>query len=416
MSEYKKIEDGKAEITVTVEGEDWNKARKKAFDKLSRSLQIKGFRKGQVPASLAAKHISDAEINYEAANSITNTTFEEVLKEHDVELIDRAGLDFKELTNDKVTMCFSCPVKPDVKLGDYKTLKYEVPDVKVEDEEIDEEVKRVLERKADLEVKEDGEVEKGDTVVIDFDGYKDGVAFDGGKGENYDLLIGSNSFIPGFEDQLIGMKAEEEKEINVTFDDLKGAPAVFKVKVHEIKKKILPELTDDFVKELKIENINTVEEYRNDLKEKRLNAKKTEAENLALESLLDNLSEISEVNIPQVMIEHEVDNMFQDQANRLMYQGISMEQYQQIIGQNNEEMKKVLEPMATRRVKTSLCLDALAKAEKIEVSAEEIEKQYEDLAKMYQMDIEEIKKYVPESNIKDDLSNTKVIDLLKNNK
>ena len=167
MSEYKKIEDGKAEITVTVDGEKWSEARKKAFNKLSRSLQLKGFRKGQVPASLASKYITDSEVNVEAAQDIANGTFEEALTEHEVDLIDKASLDYKELDNEKVTMVFTCPVKPDVKLGDYKSLKYEVEEVEVTDEEVEEEVKKVLERKADLELKEEGEVENGDTAVID---------------------------------------------------------------------------------------------------------------------------------------------------------------------------------------------------------------------------------------------------------
>lgn len=419
MSEYKKIEDGKAEISVTVEGEKWEKAKKKAFDKILKNLQIKGFRKGQVPANLAHKFINDSEVFAEAASGIANETFEEVLKEHEVELIDRASLDYNEINTDGVKMTFTCPIKPDVKLGDYKSLKYEEEESKVEDDEVEEEIKRTLERKADLELKEDGEVENGDTVVLDFEGFKDGVAFEGGKGDNYDLVIGSNSFIPGFEDQLVGMKAEEEKEINVTFpenyhvDELKGAPVVFKVKIHEIKKKVLSALDDEFVKELQIENVNTVEEYKNHLKEQKLNAKKAQAENSATEALLDKLSEMCEVNIPQVMIDSEVETMFNEQAQRLMYQGISMEQYQKIIGQNSEEMKKILEPMATRRVKTSLCLKAVSDAEKVEVSDEEVDEHYGKLADTYKMEKEEIKKYIPEKDIKEELKLTKTIELLK---
>lgn len=419
MSEYKKIEDGKAEISVTVEGEKWEKAKKKAFDKILKNLQIKGFRKGQVPTNLAHKFINDSEVFAEAASGIANETFEEVLKEHEVELIDRASLDYNEINADGVKMTFTCPIKPDVKLGDYKSLKYEEEESKVEDDEVEEEIKRTLERKADLELKEDGEVENGDTVVLDFEGFKDGVAFEGGKGDNYDLVIGSNSFIPGFEDQLVGMKAEEEKEINVTFpenyhvDELKGAPVIFKVKIHEIKKKVLPALDDEFVKELQIENVNTVEEYKNHLKEQKLNAKKAQAENSATEALLDKLSEMCEVNIPKVMIDSEVETMFNEQAQRLMYQGISMEQYQKIIGQNSEEMKKILEPMATRRVKTSLCLKAVSDAEKVEVSDEEVDEHYGKLADTYKMEKEEIKKYIPEKDIKEELKLTKTIELLK---
>ena len=268
MSEYKKIEDGKAEVLVTVEGDKWVTARKKAFNKLSKSLQIKGFRKGQVPGTLAKKYIGDQQVNYEAASDLCQDEFKAALDEHDVQLIDQASLDYKELTNDKVVYDFTCPIKPDVKLGDYKSLKYEEGDSSISDEEVENDVKALLERKADLELKEDGTVENGDTAVIDFEGFKDGKAFDGGKGENYDLVIGSGSFIPGFEEQLIGMKPEEEKEINVTFPDnyhveeLKNAPVVFKVKVHEIKKKVLPELNDEFIKEQKIDGVNTVDEYK----------------------------------------------------------------------------------------------------------------------------------------------------------
>lgn len=422
MSEYKKIEDGKGELTVTLDGDKWQEAKKKAFNKLSKNLQIKGFRKGQVPNSLANKYISDKEVQLEAAQNNLQNIFEEALKEHDIELIDRANVDFKEIDEKKAIIVFTCPIKPDVKLGDYKALKYEKEEVKVEEAEIDDEINRVLDRKADLELKEDGEVENGDTAVIDFEGFKDGVPFEGGKGENYDLVIGSNSFIPGFEEQLIGMKPEEEKDLNISFpenyhvEDLKGQPVVFKVKVHEIKRKVLPTLDDEFVKELKIDNVNNVQEYRDYLKDQKLKAKENEAENAASEALLDKLNDICEVNIPKVMIDTEVENMFNEQAQRLMYQGITMEQYQKMLGQNADEMKKILEPMATRRVKTSLCLEAVSQEEKVEVSQEEIEKHYDELSDLYKMDKEEIKKYISESNVKQDLRLTKTMDILKNNK
>lgn len=422
MSEYKKIEDGKGELTVTLDGDKWQEAKKKAFNKLSKNLQIKGFRKGQVPNSLANKYISDKEVQLEAAQNNLQNIFEEALKEHEIELIDRANVDFKEIDENKAIIVFTCPIKPDVKLGDYKALKYEKEEVKVEEAEIDDEINRVLDRKADLELKEDGEVENGDTAVIDFEGFKDGVPFEGGKGENYDLVIGSNSFIPGFEEQLIGMKPEEEKDLNISFpenyhvEDLKGQPVVFKVKVHEIKRKVLPTLDDEFVKELKIDNVNNVQEYRDYLKDQKLKAKENEAENAASEALLDKLNDICEVNIPKVMIDTEVENMFNEQAQRLMYQGITMEQYQKMLGQNADEMKKILEPMATRRVKTSLCLEAVSQEEKVEVSQEEIEKHYDELSDLYKMDKEEIKKYISESNVKQDLRLTKTMDILKNNK
>jgi len=422
MSELKKIEDGKVEITVVIEGDEWEEAKKKAFKKVINKLQIKGFRKGQVPANLAKKYVSDKEIEAEAASEKANDKFEAAVKEHEIELIDRASLDFKEIDDKHVTLLFTCPVKPDVKLGDYKSLKYNLEEVNVEDKDIDEEIEKTLQQKADLELKEDGYVENGDTAVIDFEGFKDGVAFDGGKGENYDLVIGSGSFIPGFEEQLIGMKAEEEKDINVSFpenyhvEDLKGQPVVFKVKVHEIKKKVLPTLDDEFVKELKIEGIETVDAYKSMIKENLLKRKQNAAENKANDELIKSFADLCEVNVPEVMIKQEVEEIMNEQAQRLMYQGISMEQYQKIIGQNADEMKKALEPTALERVKTSLCLEKLAKEEKIEASEEDVNKQFEDMAKTYSMEIDEVKKYISVESIKNGLKIQKAIDFLKNNK
>ena len=422
MSEFKKIEDGKVEITATVDGEKWANAKKKAFKKLLGNLSIKGFRKGQVPENLAKKYISDAEVNYEAVNDMTKKVFEEVLDEHKVELIDQASLNIPELDNDHAVLTFTCPVKPDVKLGDYKSLKYVEEETVVTDEEVEKEISDVLNRKADLELKEDGAVEEGDTAVIDFEGFKDGVAFDGGKGENFDLVIGSHSFIPGFEEQLIGMKAEEEKDINVTFPedyhvaDLKGAPVVFKVTVHEIKKKVLPELDEEFIKTMKIDNVNTVDEYKTYVKDNLTRMKKSENENAASEKLLEEFADICEVNVPDVMVNQEVESLIQEQANRLIYQGITMEQYRQIIGQNEEAMKKALEPSALKRVKVSLCLEALVKEENIQVSDEDVDKHYEEIANSYGMPVADIKNYIPIENVKNDLQLSKAIEVLKNNK
>ncbi len=419
MAEYKKIEDGKAELTCAIKGEKWEAATKKAFDKLVKKLDIKGFRKGQVPASLAKKYITDEACWYEAASELSNEAFKEALDEHHVDLIDQASMDLKEINAEGVTIVFNCPVKPDVTLGDYKALKYELEEVTVTDEEVENEINKTLERKGDLELKEDGAVEDGDTVVIDFEGFKDEVAFDGGKADNYELVIGSHSFIPGFEEQVIGMKSEETKDINVTFpedyhvEELKGAPVVFKVTVHEIKKKVLPTLDDEFVKELKIENVETVDAYKEHVKESILAGKKAEAERKADEKLLKALSDEATINIPSVMIEKETEAMLNDQAARLQYQGIPFDQYLKIIGQTREDIKKQLEESATARIKTTLCLEEVAKLENLEASDEDIEKYYDDMAKGYGMDVAEVKKYVPKENIIDDVKLQKAVDFLK---
>lgn len=419
MAEYKKIEDGKAELTCAIKGEKWEAAIKKAFDKLVKKLDIKGFRKGQVPASLAKKYITDEACWYEAASELSNEAFKEALDEHHVDLIDQASMDLKEIGAEGVTIVFNCPVKPDVTLGDYKALKYELEEVTVTDEEVENEINKTLERKGDLELKEDGAVEDGDTVVIDFEGFKDEVAFDGGKADNYELVIGSHSFIPGFEEQVIGMKSEETKDINVTFpedyhvEELKGAPVVFKVTVHEIKKKVLPTLDDEFVKELKIENVETVDAYKEHVKESILASKKAEAERKADEKLLKALCDEATINIPSVMIEKETEAMLNDQAARLQYQGIPFDQYLKIIGQTREDIKKQLEESATARIKTTLCLEEIAKLENLESSDEDIEKYYDDMAKGYGMDVAEVKKYVPKENIIDDVKLQKAVDFLK---
>jgi len=257
MSEYKKIENAKAELVCTLEGDDWKKAIESSFKKLAAKVEVKGFRKGQAPKNLVEKYVSHNEVLIEAAESLAQNALNNAIDEHDVKLIDRPELKLDEINDDKCVMTFVCPVYPDVKLGDYKKIKYKVEEVKVEDQEVDDQIANLLNRKADLELKEDGEVEDGDTAVIDYEGFIDDVAFEGGKDENHDLVIGSNTFIPGFEEQLIGMKAEESKDINVKFPkdyhaaDLKGKDAVFKVTVHEIKKKVLPVLDDEFVKEQK---------------------------------------------------------------------------------------------------------------------------------------------------------------------
>lgn len=419
MAEYKKIEDGKAELTCAIKGKKWEAATKKAFDKLVKKLDIKGFRKGQVPASLAKKYITDEACWYEAASELSNEAFKEALDEHHVDLIDQASMDLKEIGAEGVTIVFNCPVKPDVTLGDYKALKYELEEVTVTDEEVENEINKTLERKGDLELKEDGAVEDGDTVVIDFEGFKDEVAFDGGKADNYELVIGSHSFIPGFEEQVIGMKSEETKDINVTFpedyhvEELKGAPVVFKVTVHEIKKKVLPTLDDEFVKELKIENVETVDAYKEHVKESILSSKKAEAERKADEKLLKALCDEATINIPSVMIEKETEAMLNDQAARLQYQGIPFDQYLKIIGQTREDIKKQLEESATARIKTTLCLEEVAKLENLEASDEDIEKYYDDMAKGYGMDVAEVKKYVPKENIIDDVKLQKAVDFLK---
>ncbi|MBR2533450.1 MAG: trigger factor [Erysipelotrichaceae bacterium] len=419
MSEYKKIENAKAELTCTLEGENWEKAKFSAFRKLASKVEIKGFRKGQAPKNLVEKYISNNEVLLDAAEALAQEALNKGVDEHGITLIDRPELKIDEISDDKCIMTFVCPVLPDVKLGDYKKIKYKVEKTSVEDKEVDDQIADLLNRKADLELKEDGEIEDGDTAVIDFEGFIDGTPFEGGKAENYDLVIGSNSFIPGFESQLIGMKSEESKDISVEFpadyhaDNLKGKPAVFKVTVHEIKKKVLPELDDEFVKEQKIENVSTVEELKNYTKENLLKKKEEKAKDDAETALMDKLVELTEVEIPEVMVKSELDSMVQNMEQRMKSQGLSLAQFLQITGQNAQEFRDSMKDEANKRIKINLALQEIAKAEKIEVNEEDLNAEYDRLAGLYGMPAEEIRKYVPEGTLKDDLKLQKALDLLK---
>ena len=419
MAEYKKIENAKAELTCTLDGEKWNKAKESAFNKLAKKVEIKGFRKGQAPRNLVEKYINSNEVLIEAAESLAQEALNNAIDEHNVSLIDRPQLKIDEINDEKCVITFECPVYPDVNLKDYKSIEYKLEEVTVDDKEVDDQIADLLERKADLELKEDGEVEDGDTVVIDFEGFLDDVAFDGGKGENYDLVIGSHSFIPGFEEQLIGMKAEETKDINVTFpedyqaENLKGKETRFTVTVHEIKKKVLPELNDEFVKEQKITNVNTVEDLKNYTKDNITNRKEAEAKNTAENNLMNQLAELVEVDIPEVMINSELNNMIQNYEQRMMQQGISLAQFMQITGQTIDQLRDSMKDDAVKRIKINLGLDEIAKKENIQVSEEDINEEYQKMADMYSMPVEEIKKIIPDTTLKDDLRLQKALDLLK---
>lgn len=421
MSEFIKNESGKADIISTIEGEKWQNAKEHAFNKLAKNVAIKGFRKGQAPKNLLKKYISDGEVLLNACEDLAQETLISAIDEHKVDLIARPELKIDEINEDKCVMRFSCQIKPDVNLGEYKGLGFKVEDIEVSKEEIDEEINRLLERKADLELKEDGEVKEGDTVVIDFEGFKDGVAFDGGKGENFDLEIGSHRFVPGFEEQLVGMKSEEEKDINITFpedyqaEELKGQDVIFKVKVHEIKQKVLPELNEEFIKELKLPEVSNEEELRNYHKAKIEDRKKIEATNKATDELLDKLVNSCEIDIPEVMIDNELNNMVYEYDNRLKAQGLSIDQLLKMTNQTIDQFKEQQKESANKKVKMNLILEQIAKNENLEPNEEEIDKEYNTLASMYGMSAEEIKPMIDSEAIKYDLMLSKALDFVKNN-
>ena len=419
MSEIKKVENAKVEITSVVDGEKWAEAYNKAFNKLAAKTSIDGFRKGKAPKNILKKVINPQSVCYEAVDEIAQSVLEEAIKEHSVELIDRPELNLGTVNETSCTFIFTCPVPPDVELGDYKNLGYHVEEVSVTDGDVEAELDKLKEQKAELEIKEEGELENGDISVIDYEGFKDGVPFEGGKGENFELTIGSGQFIPGFEEQLIGMKTEEEKEINVTFpenyhiEELKGQPVIFKVKLHEIKKKVLPELDEELIKDLKIENVNTLDELKEYYRANLLKSRKDWAENKALDEAINKLVEEATVEIPEVMINSMCDNMINEYGQQFMAQGLSMEQFRSMFGENVDGLRNAFRPEAEKRVKTNLCLNKLAELENLNVGAEDLEKYYSDLAETYSMPVEDVKKYIPESNAKEDLKVRKALDFIR---
>ena len=419
MSELRKVENAKVEITSVVDGEKWAEAYNKAFNKLAAKTSIDGFRKGKAPKNILKKVINPQSVCYEAVDEIAQSVLEEAIKEHNVELIDRPELNLGTVNETSCTFIFTCPVPPDVELGDYKNLGYHVEEVSVTDGDVEAELDKLKEQKAELEIKEEGELENGDISVIDYEGFKDGVPFEGGKGENFELTIGSGQFIPGFEEQLIGMKTEEEKEINVTFpenyhvEELKGQPVIFKVKLHEIKKKVLPELDEELIKDLKIENVNTLDELKEYYRANLLKSRKDWAENKALDEAINKLVEEATVEIPEVMINSMCDNMINEYGQQFMAQGLSMEQFRSMFGENVDGLRNAFRPEAEKRVKTNLCLNKLAELENLNVGAEDLEKYYSDLAETYSMPVEDVKKYIPESNAKEDLKVRKALDFIR---
>lgn len=419
MSEIKKVENAKVEITSVVDGEKWAEAYNKAFNKLAAKTSIDGFRKGKAPKNILKKVINPQSVCYEAVDEIAQSVLEEAIKEHSVELIDRPELNLGTVNETSCTFIFTCPVPPDVELGDYKNLGYHVEEVSVTDGDVEAELDKLKEQKAELEIKEEGELENGDISVIDYEGFKDGVPFEGGKGENFELTIGSGQFIPGFEEQLIGMKTEEEKEINVTFpenyhvEELKGQPVIFKVKLHEIKKKVLPELDEELIKDLKIENVNTLDELKEYYRANLLKSRKDWAENKAIDEAINKLVEEAAVEIPEVMINSMCDNMINEYGQQFMAQGLSMEQFRSMFGENVDGLRNAFRPEAEKRVKTNLCLNKLAELENLNVGAEDLEKYYSDLAETYSMPVEDVKKYIPESNAKEDLKVRKALDFIR---
>ena len=421
MSNWELKEKSTGELITTVEGEAWKTAQKKAFNRLAKKVNLPGFRPGTAPAALVKKQISTQNVLMEAIDDVAGEALSAAIKEHDLWVVTRPSLDIESIDEEKVTFKFIVTVKPEVKLGDYKGLDIHKEEVNVEAADVDAEITRLQERFADLVLKEEGKVENGNTAVIDFEGFKDDVPFEGGKGESYPLVIGSGTFIPGFEEQLIGMGVEETKDINVTVPEeyqvaeLAGQPVVFKVTVHEIKEKVLPEVNDELVKQAKVENVETVDAYR-EFAHKNLEETKTREANQKFENeVLTAIVEAAEVEIPDVMVEEETDNLVRDFEQRLQAQGFGLDQFLQITGNTKEGIREEMSKDAYNKVKVRLVLEAIAAAESLEVSEEDIEKELNNIAEMYAMPLDQVKAAISADAISYDLRIRKALEFVKEN-
>lgn len=382
-------------LEITIEAEKFEDAMKKVYFQNAKYFNIPGFRKGKAPMNIVEKYYG-AQIFYEDAfNEVATEAYDKALSENKIEAVSRPEVDIIQMEKGKdVIFTAVVQTKPEVELGKYKGIEISKVEYTVKDEDIDHELGHMQEHNSRLITVDDRPLENGDTATIDFEGFVDGVAFEGGKAEGHELEIGSGAFIPGFEDQLVGMKIDEDKEIKVTFPkeyfskDLAGKEATFKVKLHEIKKKELPELDDEFAKD--VSEFDTLDELKKSIKEKLEKNNEQRAKYETEDAAIKAVCEKAKLDIPSGMIDLEIDNMLKDFEQRLSYQGLNLEQYLKMIGRTEEEMRKEYEPQAIEAIKSRLVLEAIIKAEKIEASEEEIKAKMEEMAKNYGKKVEEL--------------------------
>lgn len=414
------LEKSMAKLTIEVSAEQFEAAMQKAYIKNKGRIQLPGFRKGKAPRAMIEKMYGAGIFYEDAANEIIPEAYEEAAKESGLVITSQPEIDVTQIEKGKsFIFTATVAVKPEVTLGEYKGLEYEAQPVEVTDEEVEEELKKVQNQQARTVTVEDRPVADGDIVTIDYEGFVDGTAFAGGKGTDYDLTIGSHSFIDTFEEQLVGKNAGEETEVNVTFPEqyheasLAGKPATFKVTVKAIKAKELPELDDEFASE--VSDFETLDEYKTDLKAKALERKEKEAKTAKQNALVDKAVENASMEIADAMITSQARNMANDFAQRLQMQGMTVDQYLQYTGLTREALVDQMKPQAETRIKNRLVLEAIAKAENIEVSDEEVEAEMQKMADAYKMELDKVKEYLGEAgkdSLKDDLAVQKAVDLI----
>ena len=405
-AELVKKEGNKVTLKITVDNNKFEEAVNKAYNKTKGKYNIPGFRKGKAPKVVIETQYGKGVFYNDAIDMLFPEVYPEAIKELNIDPIDRPDLDIEEISKDNgLVMVVNVEVKPEFELGAYKGIEISKVDNTVSEEDVEARLNEMVNRNARLTSVEDKALENGDTAVIDFEGFKNGVAFEGGKGENYNLVIGSNTFIPGFEDQLVGKKAGEEVEVNVTFpeayhaENLAGKPVVFNVKVNDVKVKEVPALDDEFAKDTT--EFETLAELRADVKAKLEEQAKNAADAEMRNALVEKVSANTEVEVPEAMVQHQIDNMLMELNYQLQYQGLNLEQLLQMTGRGLDELREERRADAERLVKSSLVLEAIAEKENVEANDADVDDELEKMAAMYNMEVEKIKSSLRETDIED---------------
>ena len=422
-AELVKKEGNKVTLKITVDNNKFEEAVNKAYNKTKGKYNIPGFRKGKAPKVVIETQYGKGVFYNDAIDMLLPEVYPEAIKELNIDPIDRPDLDIEEISKDNgLVMVVNVEVKPEFELGAYKGIEISKVDNTVSEEDVEARLNEMVNRNARLTSVEDKALENGDTAVIDFEGFKNGVAFEGGKGENYNLVIGSNTFIPGFEDQLVGKKAGEEVEVNVTFpeayhaENLAGKPVVFNVKVNDVKVKEVPALDDEFAKDTT--EFETLAELRADVKAKLEEQAKNAADAEMRNALVEKVSANTEVEVPEAMVQHQIDNMLMELNYQLQYQGLNLEQLLQMTGRGLDELREERRADAERLVKSSLVLEAIAEKENVEANDADVDDELEKMAAMYNMEVEKIKSSLRETDIEDikgQIKIRKTLDLLVEN-
>lgn len=420
LKSQNKIDTNRVELEVVVDAETFEKGLAAAFKKQSKKISIPGFRKGKAPRAFVEKYFGKEVFYEDAVNALYPDALDEAVKEAGLEVIqDKIDFDVKEVGPQGFTFTAALTTKPEVTIENYKGIEAVKKSAEVTDEDIDAEIKKVQERNSRMVTVEDRAAQNDDIAVIDFEGFLDGEPFEGGKGENYSLILGSGQFIPGFEEQIVGHNTGDEFEVNVTFpedyqaEELKGKATTFKCKLHEIKMKELPEVDDEFVKD--VSEFDTLADYKEDLKKKLAESKEKEAADDLENQLIDKLVELVQGEIPEAMYENKIADSIREFGYRLQSQGLNLDTYMKYTGMNVDQMKEGFRPQAERQVKLRLALEKIAALEELKAGEEDLNQEYQKIAEQYKMEADKIKELIPAAELEKDICVEKAINLVRDN-